>query len=201
MNHRLTKWQRRWSRGGAETAAGSDGWAHVETDDDGQDGRDSGEEYTGPIDEKFCVASSCDVSTAAVALTPKEAHQTPAPLDLRPITVTCLLYNLCHGHLVLTSSGGATCGYPSLHVGDIPEHRTRECVWTVVLAVEAKEEGVATAAIDSSTFFDVMAWEVVFSMMGKMRGPGRVWKLHGTFVFHLNVSVVNRNLVEKCEEL
>ena len=34
------------------------------------------------------------VSTAAVALIPKEANQTPTPLDLRPITVTCLLYNL-----------------------------------------------------------------------------------------------------------
>ena len=34
------------------------------------------------------------VSTAAVLLIPKEANQTPTPLDIRPMTVTCLLYNL-----------------------------------------------------------------------------------------------------------
>ena len=34
------------------------------------------------------------VSTATVALICKEANQTPTPLDFRPITVTCLLYNL-----------------------------------------------------------------------------------------------------------
>ena len=37
------------------------------------------------------------VGTAAVALIPKEANQMPAPLDRRPITVTCFLYNFSAG--------------------------------------------------------------------------------------------------------
>ena len=42
---------------------------------------------------------------------------------------------------------------------------------TVLLAMEGAEEGVAPAAIDSSKFFDVIVWEVVFSMMGTMEVP------------------------------
>ena len=34
------------------------------------------------------------VSTAAVASIPEEANQMPVPLEFRPFTVTCLLYNL-----------------------------------------------------------------------------------------------------------
>ena len=45
-------------------------------------------------------------------------------------------------------------------------------------------EGVATAAIGSSKFFDMIVWEVVFPMMGQI-GPDRVWKLQASFVFHL----------------
>ena len=47
------------------------------------------------------------------------------------------------------SSGGAKPGSPNLSRKVIPENRIQECVWTVLLAMEGEEEGVATAAIDS----------------------------------------------------
>ena len=39
------------------------------------------------------------------------------------------------------------------------------------MAMEGEEEGVATAAIDSSKFVDMIVWEVVFIMMGKKQIP------------------------------
>ena len=38
--------------------------------------------------------------------------------------------------------------------------------------MEGEDEGVATAAIDSSKFFDMIVWKVVFTMMEKM-GAGK----------------------------
>ena len=49
--------------------------------------------------------------------------------------------------------------------GRHPRQSHPECVWTVLLAMEGEDEGVATAAIDSSKFFDVIVWEVVFPMI------------------------------------
>ena len=40
--------------------------------------------------------------------------------------------------------------------------------------MEGEEEGVAMAAIDSSKFFDMIVWEVVFSMTVKMEVPDSV---------------------------
>ena len=45
--------------------------------------------------------------------------------------------------------------------------------------MECEEEGVATAAIDSSKFFDMIVWEVVFTMMGKMGSPGECLEASG----------------------
>ena len=124
------------------------------------------------------------VRTAEVALIPKEANQTPTPLDLRPITVTCLLYNLWAGTRFVEVIRWCTTWLPKSIAGGIPESRIQECVWTVLLAMEGEEEGVVTAAIDSSKFFDMIVWEVVFPMMGKVGVPDRIWKLQANFVFH-----------------
>ena len=114
------------------------------------------------------------VSTAAVALIPKEANQTPTPLDLRPITVTVPLVPACgQGHASLMSSGGAKLGCPTLWREAFQKIASQECVWTLLLAMEGEEEGVATAAIDTSKFLDMIVWEMVFPMMGKMRVPDR----------------------------
>ena len=50
--------------------------------------------------------------------------------------------------------------------------------------MEGEEEGVPTAAIDSSKFFDMVVREV-FTMMWKMGIPDQVWKLQASFVVHL----------------
>ena len=125
------------------------------------------------------------VNTAAVALIPKEANQTPTPLDLPPISVTCLLYNLWAGTRFIGVIRWCKTWLPKSVAGSIPQNRIQECAWTVLLAMEGEEEGVATAAIDSFKFFDMIVWEVVFPMMGKMGVPESVWKLQASFVFHL----------------
>ena len=64
--------------------------------------------------------------------------------------------------------------------------------------MEGEEEGVATAAVDSSKFFDMIVWKVVFSVMGKMGVPDRVWKLQASFVFHLKRLFRQRQSCVKC---
>ena len=125
------------------------------------------------------------VSTAAVALIPKETNQTPTALDLRPITVTCPLYNLWAGTRFVDVIRWCKTWLSKSVAGGIPENRIQECGRTVVLAMEGEEEGVATAAIGSANFFDVIVWEVVFPMIEKMGVPDSVWKLHVSFVFLL----------------
>ena len=77
------------------------------------------------------------------------------------------------------STGGAKRGCPSLW----REEGIQEFVWIVLLAMEGEEEGVSTAAIDSSKFFDMIVW--VFPLMAKMGVPDQVWKLQASFVSHL----------------
>ena len=67
-----------------------------------------------------------------------------------------------------------------------------------LMAREGEEEGIATAAIDSSKFFDMIVLEVVFASMGKMGFPDRVWKLQASFVFHLKRSFRRR---QSCGEM
>ena len=74
---------------------------------------------------------------------------------------------------------------PKCVAGSIPENRIQECVWTVLWATEGEEEGVATAAIDSSKFFGMIVWEVVSPHDREEGVPDRVWKLQASFVFHL----------------
>ena len=68
------------------------------------------------------------------------------------------------------SSGGAKLGVPNLW---------REA--SQKIAFKGEEEGVVTAAIDLSKFFDMIVWEVVFSVLGKMGVPDRVWKLQAVW--------------------
>ena len=74
--------------------------------------------------------------------------------------------------------------FPRSVAGGIPQNRIQS-VYGLLLAMEGEEEGVATAAIDSSMFFDMIGWEVVFPTMGKMEVPCLVQKLRASFVFHL----------------
>ena len=76
------------------------------------------------------------VSTAAVALTPKEANQTSTPLDFRPTTVTCFLYNLWAGTRFVDVIRWCKHWLPKSVAGVIPENRIQESVWAVLLAGE-----------------------------------------------------------------
>ena len=90
---------------------------------------------------------------------PRETVQMP------PITVTCLLYNLWAGTRFVHVIRWCKTLLPKSVARGIQEHRIQECVWTVLLAVEGEVEGVATAAIDSSKFFDIIVLDVVVTMM------------------------------------
>ena len=80
---------------------------------------EGGEQDAGTVDGGSCGATSCEYGCSCADT--KEANHTPTPLDLRPITVTSLLYNLW--------ARGAK-------PGDVPEHRIQECVGTVLLAMD-----------------------------------------------------------------
>ena len=157
---------------GTETENTSD----VETDDkhDGQDGRDCGDQFTGTIAERHCVASSCEYGRSCI-----NSGSEPDASGHVPSCTTCW-----QGHASLTSSGGAKRGHPSLW-REASRKIASKSVYGLLLAMEGEEGGVATGAIGSSKFFDMIVREVVFPMMEKMGVPDRVWKLQDSFVFHL----------------
>ena len=85
--------------------------------------------------------------------------------------------------LALMSSGGRKSGCPSLW-REVPLDIASKSVYGQSrLVMDGDEEGVATAAIVLSTFFIMIVWKVVFTMMGMMGVPDRVWKLQASFVF------------------
>ena len=147
---------------GAKKAAGPDGWARSVwkqlTPETVKPMRDMMTKMEETVKDKTMEQLMKDpvwpttVSTAAVALIPKEANQTPTPLDLRPISVTCLLHNIWAGTSFIEVIRWWKTWLPKSVAGSIRENRIQKCVWTVLLAMEREEEGVATAAIDSSNF-------------------------------------------------
>ena len=48
-----------------------------------------------------------------------------------------------------------------------------------------KEEGIATAAIDSKKYFNSICWEVTFQLLGRMGLDQRIWKSMLNFIAHL----------------
>ena len=134
----------------AKKAAGPDGWARSEwkqlTPEMVKPMRDMMTEVEETVKDKTMEQLMKDpvwpttVSTAAVALIPKEANQTPTPLDLRPITVTCLLCNLWAGTRFIDVIRWCKTWLPKSVAGGILENRIQECVWTVLLAMEDEEE-------------------------------------------------------------
>ena len=62
--------------------------------------------------------------------------------------------------------------------------------WPLLLKMESmtkdeKEEGFATAAIDSEKYFDSICWEVTFQMLNRMGLDRRIWKPMLNFIAHL----------------
>ena len=96
-----------------------------------KNGRVGGEQDAGTVDERSCVPAA--VSTAAVGLIPEEANQMPAPLDLRPIAVTCFLCNLWARTRFVDVTRWCNSWLPKSGAGGIPEHRIQEyVVWSAV---------------------------------------------------------------------
>ena len=50
---------------------------------------------------------------------------------------------------------------------------------------DEKEEGIATAAIDSEKYFDSICWEVIFQMLNRIGLNQRIWKPMLNFIAHL----------------
>ena len=76
-----------------------------------------------------------------------------------------------------------------LHQG-IPSYRVQNVIWPLLLKMESttkdeKEEGIATAAIDSEKYFDSICWEVTFQMLNRMGLDQRIWKPMLNFIAHL----------------
>ena len=145
--HQMMEKMKAWR---AKKAAGPDGWPRSEwkqlTPEMVKPIRDMMTKMEETVKDKTMEQLMRDpvwrttVSSAAVALIPKEANQTPTPLDLRPITVTCLLYNLWAGTRFIDVIRWYKTWLPKSVAGGIPENRIHECVWTVLLAMEGEEE-------------------------------------------------------------
>ena len=74
--------------------------------------------------------------------------------------------------------------------GEIPGSRVQNAIWPLLLKMEAmtkdeKEEGIATAAIDSEKYFDSICWEVTFLMLDRTGLDQRIWKPMLNFIAHL----------------
>ena len=122
---------------GAEKAGGPDGWARSEWKQIKLEMLNVVRDMVkmGEIVERMApetVDERSRVRMAAVALILKEANQMPVPLDLRPITVTCLLYNLWAGKHFVDVIRWCKAWLPKSVAGGIPENRIQQCVWTVV---------------------------------------------------------------------
>ena len=80
---------------------------------------------------------------------------------------------------------------PQNCAGGIPGSRVQNAIWPLLLKMEAmtkdeKEEGIATAAIDSVKYFDSICWEVTFQMLDRMGLDQRIWKPMLNFIAHLD---------------
>ena len=90
----------------------------------------------------------------------------PAPLDHRPTTVTCLLYNLW-ARASLMSTGGAKRGCPSLLWRQASKSVYGLCCWQ--WKVRRKE--FPRRQSTRPNFFDMIVW--VFTMMGEDGSPSQ----------------------------
>ena len=66
----------------------------------------------------------------------------------------------------------------------------QNAIWPLLLKMEAmtmdeKEEGIATAAIDSEKYFDSIRWEVTFQMVERMELDQQIWKPMLNIIAHL----------------
>ena len=73
--------------------------------------------------------------------------------------------------------------------GGIPGSRVQNAIWPLLLKMESmtkdeKEEGIATAAIDSEKYFDSICWEVTFQMLNRTGLDQRIWKPMLNFIAH-----------------
>ena len=74
--------------------------------------------------------------------------------------------------------------------GGILGSRVQNAIWPLLLKMEAmtkdeKEEGIATAAIDSEKYFGSTRWKVTFHMLDRMGLDQRIWKPMLNFIAHL----------------
>ena len=186
-----------WSN---NAAAGADSWKRCEWKQFTDAMFDQVADYLNNIEEVACglsykqlVETSIwpeDIRTTPVANIKKEA-ESPGPRDVRPITLAATLY--CAWSSTRYREAVTWAQKARLHKtvhGGIPGSRVQNSVWPLLLKMEAmtkdeKEEGIATAAIDSEKYFDSICWEVTFQMLDRMGRDQRIWKLILNFITHL----------------
>ena len=189
----------RWS---SNAAAGADSWKRCGwkqfTDamyDQVADYLNNNEKVACGLSYKELIETSIwpeDIRTILVANIMKEA-ESPGPRDVRPITPAATLYCawLSTRYKEAMTWAKKAWLHKTVH-GGIPGSRVQNAIWPLLLNMEAmtkdeKEEGIATAAIDSEKYFDSTCWEVTLQMLDRMGQDQRIWKPMLNFIAHSTI--------------
>ena len=181
-------------------AAGADSWKICEWKQFTDAVYDQMAEYLNSIEETACEINHKelietpiwpeDMRTSPAGNIKKEA-ESPGPRDVRPITLAATLH--CAWSSTRHRDAMTWAEHAWLHKtvhGGIPGARVQNATWLLLLRMEAmtndeKEEGIATAAVDSEKYFDSTCWEVTFQMLDRMGLDQRIWKPMPNFIAHL----------------
>ena len=176
----------RWSN---NAAAGADSRKRCERKQFTDVVYDQVAEYLNTIEE---VASEMNYKKLIeTPIWPEDTRTNMRPRDVRPNTLAATLYCAWSSTRYRETMMWARKAWLHKTVqGGIPGSRAQKAIWPPLLKMEAmtedeKEEGIATAAIDSEKFIDSICLEVTFQMLNRMGLDQRIWKPMLNFIAHL----------------
>ena len=177
-NERLQETTRRWD---GQASGGTDGWRRVEWKQLTPDMLEHLAELHTCIEEKAVALSwrelsqvdACpeDALFAPVATIPKDDNCQPDPLDLRPITVTYLIYASWASTRFRDLRAWIVRWVDESVVGGTEGKQVEEAVWPLIMELESAAESdmtVSAAAFDASKFFDHMEWDTTFGILREL---------------------------------
>ena len=169
---------RRWD---SQASGGTDGWRRVEWKQFTPDMLEHLAELHTCIEEKAVALSWEELSLvdawpkdalfAPVATIPKDDNGQPGPLDLRPITVTSLLYASWASTRFRDLREWIARWVDESVIGGREGKQVQEAVWPLILELESAAESdipVSAAAFDASKFFDHMEWDTTFGILREL---------------------------------
>ena len=181
MGAELRNTVQRWS---SRAAAGADSWKRCEWKQFTNTLFDQVAEYLNIIEE-----TTGEMSYKELIETPMWPEEAESP-GVRPITLAATLYCAWSSTRYRDAMEWAKREWLHKTVHGVPGARVQNAIWPLLLKMEAmtkdeREEGIATAAIDSEKYFDCTCWEVTFHTLDKMGLDQRIWKPMLNFIVHL----------------